>query len=76
MPASLPPPQLDTPAATETHEELLYDKEKLLANGDRWESEGEKSYSGVRPGALCVLTPPDRALLSVAANLESEKLYR
>ena len=25
--------------ATETHEELLYDKEKLLANGDRWESE-------------------------------------
>ena len=25
--------------ATETHEELLYDKEKLLANGDRWEAE-------------------------------------
>mmetsp|Transcript_18441 Transcript_18441/g.45259 ORF Transcript_18441/g.45259 Transcript_18441/m.45259 type:complete len:205 (-) Transcript_18441:332-946(-) len=25
--------------ATETHEELLYDKEKLLANGDRWEPE-------------------------------------
>ena len=25
--------------ATETHEELLYDKQKLLANGDRWESE-------------------------------------
>jgi NADH-quinone oxidoreductase chain I len=24
--------------ATETHEELLYDKEKLLNNGDRWES--------------------------------------
>lgn len=24
--------------ATETHEELLYDKAKLLANGDRWES--------------------------------------
>ncbi|MFS7940858.1 putative NADH:ubiquinone reductase (H(+)-translocating) [Helianthus anomalus] len=23
--------------ATETHEELLYDKEKLLENGDRWE---------------------------------------
>ena len=23
--------------ATETREELLYDKEKLLANGDRWE---------------------------------------
>lgn len=25
--------------ATETHEELLYDKEKLLDNGDRWETE-------------------------------------
>jgi len=24
--------------ATETHEELLFDKEKLLANGDRWEA--------------------------------------
>ncbi len=24
--------------ATETHEELLYNKEKLLANGDRWEA--------------------------------------
>ncbi|KAI5592164.1 hypothetical protein BDE02_04G133600 [Populus trichocarpa] len=24
---------------TETHEELLYDKEKLLDNGDRWETE-------------------------------------
>jgi formate hydrogenlyase subunit 6/NADH:ubiquinone oxidoreductase subunit I len=23
--------------ATETHEELIYDKAKLLANGDRWE---------------------------------------
>ncbi|OFX11135.1 MAG: NADH-quinone oxidoreductase subunit I [Alphaproteobacteria bacterium RIFOXYD12_FULL_60_8] len=25
--------------ATETHEELLYNKAKLLANGDRWEAE-------------------------------------
>lgn len=25
--------------STETHEELLYDKEKLLANGDQWETE-------------------------------------
>jgi formate hydrogenlyase subunit 6/NADH:ubiquinone oxidoreductase subunit I len=23
--------------STETHEELLYNKEKLLANGDQWE---------------------------------------
>merc|ERR1711916_91622 len=25
--------------STETHEELLYNKEKLLANGDKWETE-------------------------------------
>ena len=25
--------------ATETREELFYDKEKLLANGDRWEEQ-------------------------------------
>uniref|UniRef100_A0A671MMX8 NADH dehydrogenase [ubiquinone] iron-sulfur protein 8, mitochondrial n=1 Tax=Sinocyclocheilus anshuiensis TaxID=1608454 RepID=A0A671MMX8_9TELE len=25
--------------ATETHEELLYNKEKLLNNGDQWEAE-------------------------------------
>jgi formate hydrogenlyase subunit 6/NADH:ubiquinone oxidoreductase subunit I len=25
--------------ATETREELLYDKEKLLSNGDKWEKQ-------------------------------------
>lgn len=29
--------------AAETHEELLYNKEKLLANGDRWEPEIAKN---------------------------------
>lgn len=29
--------------ATETREELLYDKEKLLANGDRWEPEVQQN---------------------------------
>src|ERR1700738_424295 len=29
--------------ATETHEELLYDKEKLMANGDRWAAEIAKN---------------------------------
>ena len=29
--------------AAETHEELLYDKQKLLSNGDRWESEIAKN---------------------------------
>ncbi len=28
--------------ATETHEELMYDKAKLLSNGDRWETEISK----------------------------------
>jgi ferredoxin len=36
--------------ATETREELYYDKEKLLANGDRWEREIAKSLDG-RPTA-------------------------
>jgi NADH-quinone oxidoreductase subunit I len=31
--------------ATETREELYYDKEKLLANGDRWEREIAKNLS-------------------------------
>ena len=29
--------------STETREELFYDKEKLLANGDRWEMEIRKN---------------------------------
>ncbi len=35
--------------ATETHEELLYDKEKLLANGDRWEAEIAANLSADAP---------------------------
>ncbi len=31
--------------STETREELFYDKEKLLANGDRWETEIAKNIS-------------------------------
>jgi len=31
--------------ATETHTELLYNKEKLLQNGDRWESEIAKNIA-------------------------------
>jgi len=31
--------------ATETHEELLYDKQKLLNNGDRWEPVLAKNIS-------------------------------
>jgi NADH-quinone oxidoreductase chain I len=33
--------------ATETHEELLYNKEKLLQNGDRWESEIRENLAAV-----------------------------
>lgn len=35
--------------ATETHEELLYDKEKLLANGDRWEPAIAKNLAADAP---------------------------
>jgi NADH-quinone oxidoreductase subunit I len=35
--------------ATETREELLYDKERLLANGDRWETEIAASLKADAP---------------------------
>jgi NADH-quinone oxidoreductase subunit I len=35
--------------ATETREELMYNKEKLLSNGDRWESELQKNLVSEAP---------------------------
>src|SRR3972149_6984652 len=35
--------------ATETREELYYDKERLLANGDRWESESATNLALAAP---------------------------
>ena len=35
--------------ATETREELIYNKEKLLANGDRWEAEIAKNLESDAP---------------------------
>ena len=35
--------------ATETREELYYDKERLLANGDRWEREIAKNIAHDAP---------------------------
>jgi NADH-quinone oxidoreductase subunit I len=35
--------------ATETREELIYNKEKLLANGDRWEAEIAKNLEADAP---------------------------
>jgi len=35
--------------STETREELLYDKDKLLANGDRWETELAQRISADAP---------------------------
>ena len=35
--------------ATETHEELLYDKAKLLSNGDRWEVEIAQNLAANHP---------------------------
>ena len=36
-------------SATETREELYYDKAKLLANGDRWERELAQSIAQDAP---------------------------
>jgi formate hydrogenlyase subunit 6/NADH:ubiquinone oxidoreductase subunit I len=41
--------------ATETREELFYNKEKLLANGDRWERDA------LSLGERITATPPARA---------------
>jgi len=35
--------------ATETREELMYNKEKLLANGDRWEAELQQNLAADAP---------------------------
>ncbi len=35
--------------ATETHEELIYNKDKLLANGDRWENEIAQRLAAEEP---------------------------
>jgi ferredoxin len=35
--------------ATETREELFYDKERLLANGDRWEARSPATSKSTRP---------------------------
>ena len=39
----LPPAPCSFEYSTGTREELLYDKQKLLTNGDRWEVELEKN---------------------------------
>ena len=39
--------------STETREELLYNKEKLLANGDRAEAEIAANLHGARSGPCC-----------------------
>ena len=37
--------------ATETREELFYNKDKLLANGDRWERKSPRTLRAMRPTA-------------------------
>ena len=43
--------------STETHQELLYNKEKLLNNGDKWEVELAKNLH-VRDALGCLRVPP------------------
>ena len=62
--------------ATETREELYYDKERLLANGDRWEREIAKNLALDAP--YQVRPADDRAgavLLSVCRHLRRARLH-
>jgi formate hydrogenlyase subunit 6/NADH:ubiquinone oxidoreductase subunit I len=52
----------NTEFAVETREELYYDKERLLANGDRWEREIARTWNWTRPIAK------SRAIPYVAAQ--------
>ena len=70
--------------STETHEELLYNKEKLLNNGDKWEvGRIVRSCYCPSPPLLFLLpsppSPPSPPLLpqaEIAANIEADYLYR
>ena len=46
--------------ATETREELYYDKDKLLANGDRWEREIAAQHRNGRAVQMSRAMPPTR----------------
>ena len=69
--------------STETHEELLYNKEKLLANGDQWEVRQHSLWPGLL--FLMWLLTCDTKLHhttlrdhqpELAANLRADFLYR
>eukprot|EP00798_Chlamydomonas_sp_ICE-L_P023794 gene23794-9356_t len=57
--------------STETREELLYNKQKLLENGDKWEQEIELLYDKQK-----LLENGDKWEQEIAANLRVESLYR
>ena len=66
--------------ATETHEELLYDKAKLLANGDKWEKQLAANIaaecvfglcSGFHVHATARDSPPPPLSLSLSSTPQS-----
>jgi NADH dehydrogenase (ubiquinone) Fe-S protein 8 len=57
--------------ATETHEELIYNKEKLLSNGDKWEVRLMELQAYMSEYRLTLLNQPE-----IARNLKTEHLYR
>src|SRR4026208_1949196 len=63
--------------STETREELYYDKEKLLANGDRWEREIAKNIALDAPsrGEQPRDDPARAFLLSLRRRLRGERLH-
>src|SRR6476646_8011760 len=61
--------------ATETREELYYDKERLLANGDRWEREIAANLALDAPYRCSADERAGAVLLSLCRHLRGERLH-
>ena len=62
--------------ATETREELIYDKQKLLENGDRWEIEIAKNIELDAPtDKQNINDPHNPRILSVRNSFRCQRFY-